>query len=62
MNAKMRMQIGDTVISWGALPESSAKSVRNAERPDRPKFAVIEGGRQPAAIATDVQPLCAQSA
>ena len=62
MIAKMRMQVGDTVISWGALPESSSVNAYTIERAVRPKFAVIEGGRQSAAIASDQLPLKARSA
>lgn len=63
MIAKMRMQVGDAVISWGMLPESSAPNARIAEGLDRPKFAVIEGGRSSASFVVDtLPPLRAQSA
>jgi hypothetical protein len=62
MIAKMRMQVGETVISWGAFPEPLSTAARKVQRPGRPKFAVIEGGLQLAPIASDVESLRARSA
>jgi len=62
MFAKMRMQVGETVISWGAFPESRSINAQAVKRPVRPKFAVIEGGRPPAALVDTLLPLQAQSA
>jgi hypothetical protein len=63
MIAKMRMQVGDAVISWGVLPEASSADAQNSCRPARLKFAVIEGGRKLPSTAPDVAlPLHAKSA
>jgi len=53
MIAKMRMQVGDAVISWGVLPETPAMKAQNARRAVRPKFAVIEGGRSVTSTTPD---------
>jgi hypothetical protein len=59
MIAKMRMQVGDAVISWGALPQASSIDGRNA-LPARPKFAVIDGDRTVASSTRD-EPLSLQA-
>jgi hypothetical protein len=56
MIAKMRMQVGDAVISWGVLPETSSTNSQNARHPARLKFAVIEGGRQVTSTTSDAAP------
>jgi hypothetical protein len=54
MIAKMRMQVGDAVISWGVFPDTSAMNAQNGRRAARPKFAVIEGGRSVTSTTPDV--------
>lgn len=62
MIAKIRMQVGETVISWGALPETPSSNGHHVGRPARPRFAVIEGGRQVAPNEMGAVPLRARSA
>ena len=62
MIAKMRMQIGETIISWGALPEASIANARNVEHRARLKFAVIEDVCQVTPIVSDTGRLRARSA
>lgn len=62
MFAKMRMQVGETVISWGSLPDAPFTNARSIQRPVRPKFAVIEGGRRDAPASVGALPLQARSA
>ena len=62
MIAKMRMQIGTTVISWGVLPELPAAQSRIAPKSAHTKFAVIEGGRAMAAACDSPPQLRAKSA
>ena len=52
MIAKIRMQVGDAVISWGALPEPLSANGKKIDRRVRPRFAVIDGGRQVVANET----------
>ena len=47
MTTKMRMQVGATLVSWGARAEQPVANVDNTKRRARPKFIVIEGGRNP---------------
>jgi len=42
MSAKLRVKVGETVISWGLLPADV--QAQTHER-SRIRFAVIEGGR-----------------
>jgi len=62
MVAKMRMQVGETVISWGVMPEPSPATVRAGARRVRPQFAVIEGGLRPMDVEATDLPLRARSA
>ena len=47
MTTKMRMQVGATVVSWGALAKQPFANVDNTRRRARPEFIVIEAGRNP---------------
>ena len=62
MVAKMRMQVGETVISWGVMPEPSPATVQTDTRRVRPQFAVIEGGLRTADVEATDLPLRARSA
>jgi hypothetical protein len=57
MIAKMRMQVGDAIISWGILPDMSSLNSQKVLRAARPKFALIDGGRKATSIAPDEAPL-----
>ncbi len=61
MIAKIRMQVGDAVISWGLLPEADCSNAHKVGRAIRLKFAVIEGGRK-AGTRDTALPLRAKSA
>ena len=44
MSAKLRLQVGETVISWGLTPEQAVEHENKAPSLPPKRFAVIEGG------------------
>ena len=46
MRAKLRVQVGATVISWGFMPELTAYAEPTSRAQQRARFVVIQGGRK----------------